>query len=287
MVPQHKVNFRPAPVSGGLELDSDWAKMDMGVSVLRAGDEELPSSKTEDEVDDEKVGRALRRKFINVDYDTPLCKIRHELKVSLRLSWLPDEAAQEVEDAAVRRGGNVGERRRKARLAHKERKSEVLMFSIPLKLVTVPDHVEKAYAMGQELARVASEATSIARSASPIGSDCSSTSSCSGPASGSSTPATSARPSPLSMTTSLPSLASSVATVCSLLRDDAAPSSLATSASHRFASMPIALPPYSELYHSNGDRKEDFSSWLPKYVEKEGVEVDSSYAANSVLGLQV
>jgi len=33
---------------------------------------------------------------------------------------------------------------------------------------------------------------------------------------------------------------------------------------------PFVLPPYSELYHANGDRKDaSDNAWLPRYVEKE------------------
>jgi hypothetical protein len=286
MVPQHKVNFRPAPASGGLDLDSDWAKMDMAISVLRPSDLE---SVDEGEDDDEKTGRALRRKYINVDYDTPFCKIRHELKVSLRLSWLPEDAVDEVEASAQRRAGSYAERKRKARSAHPMRKSETLLFTIPVKVVTVPDHVEQAYIRERELACLAAEGASIDRSASPARSQMSACSSSSTAESRPSTPPASVRPSPFSVVASLPSLASSVSTCSSLPRDDLhTPSSFKSASPYK--AMPFALPPYSELYHSNGDRREPLTSWLPRYIEKEDVELPdsaASYAAVSVLGLQV
>ncbi|KAG8945543.1 hypothetical protein FRC00_010077, partial [Tulasnella sp. 408] len=96
MLPTKRVNFRPSPATGGLEVDGEWAKMDLAIGVLRKEDMEEMSAAADEPQDEEKLGRNLRRKILNPDFDTPFVKVRHEMKVALRLSWLPEHAADEI-----------------------------------------------------------------------------------------------------------------------------------------------------------------------------------------------
>ncbi|KAG9019554.1 hypothetical protein FRB90_000462 [Tulasnella sp. 427] len=263
MLPTKRVNFRPSPATGGLEVDGEWAKMDLAIGVLRKDDVEQSSvTVNEEEHDDEKVGRNVRRKILNPDFDSPFVKVRHEMKIALRLSWLPERAAEEV--ARSLHSAGDGEALRKARAAHPERKTETLLMSLPIKLAMVsqgvqtmfktlgvhygaPNPVAIAPAMRRTLAQ--------SRAASPVPS----LSSC----------GSSAVDSPASGVVALPS-------VLGLARAGSpAPSESSSFVGRPSFQGPFVLPPYSELYHSNGERKEEVEgAFLPPYVEKEPV-VDS------------
>lgn len=272
MLPTKRVNFRPSPATGGLELDGEWAKMDLAISVLRKGDQELelPIPTPDDDKDDEKSGRNLRRKLLNPDFDTPFCKVRHEMKIALRLSWLPDAAAAEIAAQCGSDSANAGERLRKARIAHPDRKTETLVMTLPMKLVQVSECVEDLYKMlgvhhGASSAAMR-RTTAQSRSASPVPSLSSSTSSGSD----------SSRSSPASGVLALPSVSSPHSSRSA----SPAPStsSSCSSASSMDGLTPYSkavhgaflLPPYSELYDSNGERKELTEGvWLPPYMEKD------------------
>ncbi|KAG9008045.1 hypothetical protein FRB94_013810 [Tulasnella sp. JGI-2019a] len=301
MVPTKKVNFRPSPVTGGLEVDGEWAKMDLSIGVLRAGDNEDADVQEGELRDDEKAGRRLRRKLLNPDVDTPFCRVRHEMKIALRLSWLPTEAMESIraryEDLPV--GMHRGEKIRKARLAHPERLQETLLVSLPIKMVQVSAGVETIFknmgvhhgaetvsAGSAAMRRTASQNRS--RSASPNGSSAGSMSGRASPATGlaipgsavmsrSSTPGLSASMSPASSSGSLPSSSSSSSHGSSIIT----PTGLLPYGAAVASSFPgpFVLPPYSELYHSNGDRKDSVGGgWLPKYTEKDETTEDTAPA---------
>lgn len=286
MLPTKRVNFRPSPATGGLEVDSEWAKMDLAITVLRKDDIETDIPADGASQDEEKAGRNLRRKLLNPDFDSPLCRSRHEMKVALKLSWLPERAARELI-----LHGYTGERMRKARANHPDRKSETLLMSLPVKLAQVSEGVERlyktlnvhhgaaAFAAGNTAPLIAPAmrralAQSQSRSASPA------------PSISASSSYSSARSSPTNDHITLPS----VAPVAMSRSGTPAPGgpipSSASSSSHCSTSTsggllpyaavvssfpgPFVLPPYSELYHANGDRKEHGDgAWLPQYVEKE------------------
>ena len=272
MLPSKRVNFRPSPTTGGLELDGEWAKMDLAINVLRKSDvEEL----VEGVADEEVFGRNTRRKLINQDIDTPFCRVRHDIKVALKLSWLPEPHASELA-AKLKRCSGSGERIRKLRAAHRERRTETLVFNVPVKYAQVSEGVEKVYRTlgvhhGAPVAALSTAPTAIDRSASPVPSLTTS----SGGTSAGSTPASGILPLP-----SCPSLSitSSSSGASSMSQDDRSscgsdignpmPYVLVASSSSFFTG-PFILPPYSELYHSNGDRKELLEG-LPPYVPKLG-----------------
>lgn len=290
MLPTKRVNFRPSPATGGLEVDGEWAKMDLSIGVLRKEDmEEMSAATNTDEQpqDDEKLGRNLRRKILNPDFDTPFVKLRHEMKIALRLSWLPEHAADEI----ARSGAALdGEQLRKARMAHPDRKTETLLMSLPIKMAAVSQGVEKMFkTLGVHYGAPNPISPSVApsmrrtlaqsRSASPAPSLTYSSSS--SPSSARTSPASGIMALPSVMGLSIPRRSDSPAP--SLASSSSHGHSLSCSASsscstgvHPLAVAfpgPFVLPPYSELYHSNGERKEEVDgAFLPPYVEKEPIQ---------------
>ncbi|KAG8898235.1 hypothetical protein FRB99_007582 [Tulasnella sp. 403] len=294
MLPSKRVNFRPSPATGGLEVDGEWAKMDLAINVLRQCDRE-PESTDENaegaDKDEEKAGRNLRRKLLQADFDTPFCRVRHEMKIALKLSWLPEEAATSIasQHAHLSSSVSVGEVLRKARMAHPDRKTETLLISLPIKMTQVSAGVETIYKSlgvhhGAPLAPAMRRTLAQSRSTSPV------------PSLSASNSTSSTRTSPASAIVSLPS---AVALLAPPRSDSPGPSGMTPSSSASSASShsdatsmssslsvspssgsaPLAswttfpgsfvLPPYSELYHTNGERKVCESTWLPRYVEKE------------------
>ncbi|KAG8861951.1 hypothetical protein FRB96_002394 [Tulasnella sp. 330] len=308
MVPTKKVNFRPSPATGGLEVDGEWAKMDLSIGVLRAGDKEDDTAVGESEtLDDEKAGRRLRRKLLNPDVDTPFCKIRHEMKIALRLSWLPAAAAESIQRryAHVPAGIHRGDKIRKARLAHPDRLQEVLLVSLPMKVVQVSEGVETIFKKlgvhhgaptsgpmaSTAMRRYMAQGQGHSRSASPCGSSAGSMGSMSGrasPANGlvmpgsagmsrSSTPGLTTSGSPTHSIASLPASSSSSSHGLSIPTPNG-PLAYGAAVVSSFPGT-FVLPPYSELFHSNGDRKDSVGGgWLPKYTEKDEEAEDTAPA---------
>lgn len=305
MIPSKKVNFRPAPATGGLEIDGDWAKMDLSISVLRSSDKDSMDEDS-DLKEDEKVGRALRRKLLNPDFDTPFCKIRHEMKLALKLSWLPAEALASIKAkyAHIPPGPHAGEKLRKARLAHPERLSETLLVTLPIRVVQVSERVETIFrtmsfhhgadnlamggvAMRRTLAQ--SRSASPALSGGSIGSISGRNSPAMSPLAALALPAStpmsrSCSSSPAPSNSSLPPLSSSSSSGSSSSGSYSAPSvsgpmSYGAAVATTFPG-DFVLPPYSELYYSNGDRKDSLGGgWLPKYTEKEDLPTEDTLVA--------
>lgn len=311
MVPTRKAHFKPSPVTGGLEIDREWAKMDIPIGILRQGDREpqpelAPDEQQPEDRDEEKLGRELRRKLLNPDFDSPFVKIRHEMRIALRLSWLPQEAVDAIRAryANVPAGMHRGERIRRARMAHPARLTETLLVSMPIRMVQVSEGVESIFrTMGVHHGASIPAAVSAAvggvamrrglaqsRSGSPSpSSSVGSSRSMSGraspaavvpPAASLSIPTSSAM-----SRSSTPSTSSPAPSMTSLPSSSVSSSSSSSSASHASAAVvlapyvaalsscfpgPFVLPPYSELYYSNGDRKDSCGGgWLPKYEERE------------------
>ncbi|KAG8946480.1 hypothetical protein FRC04_011656 [Tulasnella sp. 424] len=286
MLPTKRVNFRPSPATGGLEVDGEWAKMDLAIGVLRKEDmEELGlDSSSADHQDDEKVGRNVRRKILNPDFDTPFVKVRHEMKIALRLSWLPEHAADEIARSCA---GVDGEQLRKARMAHPERKTETLLMSLPIKLAAVSQGVERMFkTLGVHYGAPNPISPSVApsmrrtlaqsRSASPAPS-LTTSSSYSSPSSARTSPASGIMALPSVMGLNIPGRSDSPAPSLASSSSHGHSSSSCSTGLHPFAVFPgpFVLPPYSELYHSNGERKEEVDgAFLPAYVEKEPLQDD-------------
>ncbi|KAG8898327.1 hypothetical protein FRC01_010948, partial [Tulasnella sp. 417] len=278
MLPTKRVNFRPSPATGGLEVDGEWAKMDLAIGVLRKEDMEetsnaaTTSTNNDEPQDEEKLGRNLRRKILNPDFDTPFVKVRHEMKIALRLSWLPEHAADEIARTA---GAMDGEQLRKARMAHPERKTETLLMSLSIKMAAVSQGVQKMFKtlgvhygapipISPSVAPTMRRTLAQSRCASPAPSLTTASSYSSSPSSARTSPASGVMALPSVMGLSIPgrsdSPAPSVASSSSHRHSLSISASSCSAGLHPLAVVfpgPFVLPPYSELYHSNGERKEE------------------------------
>ncbi|KAG8928972.1 hypothetical protein FRC02_006170 [Tulasnella sp. 418] len=278
LISTKRVNFRPSPATGGLEIDGEWAKMDLGITVLRKSDmesePETPEAQTPEEAEklkkerEERAGRNLRRTLISSDFDSPLSKVRHDMKISLKLSWLPENVAEEINEliriVEVTCGpGSLGEKKRKLRMSHPARKTETLMLNLSVRLVEVSEQVEAVY-MARQLGQASVAPTTFVRGAPLIR-----------PLTRSALPSRSASPAiseaSNASTSSQPSLrrSNSYASTSSPGSWCIGLPSRTNSPAPPVPSFHFALPPYSELYHTNGERKECENIWLPKYEEKD------------------
>lgn len=99
LIPNIRVPFRPS--LGGLALDTEWAKMDMVIPLLK------PSSRADKALDDGDVAqeddtaigtntrreRETRRRALRPELDCQLFKIKHEVRIALHCSYEDPQAS--------------------------------------------------------------------------------------------------------------------------------------------------------------------------------------------------
>jgi hypothetical protein len=209
LIPEGHIFFRPA--TGGVLLDSRWARMDVKVPILRASTHEAGDDNEVQEdgkavCDEHRAERRRRREYILPDFHAPFLRVSHEIRISVKVSW-----DQEGVSGTIRRMENV-------------------RMSFPLRFTRTPGTTYRKPLSGV-LPSIETASTSPAVESPPFLS-----------------PVYSAY-SPLS--------------------------------SPRQVADPIVLPAYSQLFHENGERKEDDEGiWLPPYSKEDRhINIERAFAA--------
>ncbi|KAF9509022.1 hypothetical protein BS47DRAFT_1397287 [Hydnum rufescens UP504] len=105
LIPEGHIFFRPA--TGGVLLDSRWARMDVKVPILRASTHEAGDDNEVQEdgkavCDEHRAERRRRREYILPDFHAPFLRVSHEIRISVKVSW-----DQEGVSGTIRRMENV------------------------------------------------------------------------------------------------------------------------------------------------------------------------------------
>lgn len=248
LVPEGQMHYRPAHGGpDGITLDSRWARMDVDVPMLRARSNSKTEGPVEQEdgltgLDDEGArDRERRRAAIRPACRNPFAHIEHTLTVFVRVAYNPSETESGESDTDDENDENSTVYQ------------ETLHCSFPLRFTRAPEHVkprlqQASFPMTPSLSSdlfIPPLTPSLYHPSSPHSS-------------------TSSSFSPLSSLFSLPpSPFSSSQSVY--------PPSPTSFSSGQLP--PPVLPAYTQLFHENGERREDdlqqYGCWLPPYVPSE------------------